>query len=119
MWDALRASGGTRWGLNPRPPEPQSGALPIELRVPYARRIHPAPIQYSPRANACQTHIELERPAIIASYGIITIRLPWTSVRFQARSTSLSGARFRGDAAASAEDGESRRAQRIGGERDT
>jgi hypothetical protein len=25
---------GERWGLNPRPPEPQSGALPTELRSP-------------------------------------------------------------------------------------
>ncbi len=26
---------GERWDLNPQPPEPQSGALPIELRPPY------------------------------------------------------------------------------------
>ncbi len=25
---------GERWGLNPRPPESQSGALPTELRPP-------------------------------------------------------------------------------------
>ena len=25
---------GERWGLNPRPPEPQPGALPTELRSP-------------------------------------------------------------------------------------
>lgn len=25
---------GDRWDLNPQPPDPQSGALPIELRSP-------------------------------------------------------------------------------------
>ena len=25
---------GKRWGSNPQPPEPQSGALPVELRLP-------------------------------------------------------------------------------------
>ena len=26
---------GARWGSNPRQPEPQSGALPTELRAPF------------------------------------------------------------------------------------
>lgn len=30
----LELNWGERWGLNPRPPEPQSGALPTELRSP-------------------------------------------------------------------------------------
>ena len=29
---------GERWGSNPRQPEPQSGALPTELRPPYGAR---------------------------------------------------------------------------------
>ncbi len=41
MASALRHSAlrngewGERWGSNPRPPEPQPGALPTELRSPY------------------------------------------------------------------------------------
>lgn len=30
---------GGRWGLNPRPPESQPGALPTELRPPYFERL--------------------------------------------------------------------------------
>lgn len=30
---------GDRWGSNPRQPEPQSGALPTELRPPSVMRI--------------------------------------------------------------------------------
>ena len=35
----FHASWGGRWGLNPRPPDPQSGALPTELRPPSMRLI--------------------------------------------------------------------------------
>ena len=36
---------GDRWGLNPQPLEPQSRALPIELRSPYRRTppVYPTP----------------------------------------------------------------------------
>ena len=34
---SIRANMGERRDLNPRPPEPQSGALPTELRPPYYR----------------------------------------------------------------------------------
>lgn len=33
----LSAFQGDRWGSNPRQPEPQSGALPAELRPPFKR----------------------------------------------------------------------------------
>ena len=33
----LSALKGDRWGSNPRQPEPQSGALPAELRPPFTR----------------------------------------------------------------------------------
>ena len=35
---------GERWGSNPRPPEPQSGALPTELRPPnsHSLQIYPS-----------------------------------------------------------------------------
>ena len=41
--------GGDRWGLNPQPLEPQSRALPIELRSPQN-----AYRQYSERLQRCQ-----------------------------------------------------------------
>ena len=42
-------SGGDRWGLNPQPLEPQSRALPVELRSPQV-----AYRQYSERLERCQ-----------------------------------------------------------------
>ena len=46
---------GERWGLNPRPQEPQSCALPTELRPPYSCPViipHVAPPTYAKGTNA-------------------------------------------------------------------
>ena len=55
---------GDRWGLNPQPLEPQSRALPIELRPPHMLK---ALFQYNGLAMPCQA-LSLANFGCLSSY---------------------------------------------------